>query len=123
MILTSDVQQLITNIKSKKTIPNMIFYGGAGLGKTTLARALCHDMQCEPFELNASLDNSIETVRRKVMNFATTLSLTKQSRNRKNILCILMNLSLHAVVRFSLDFLALSSRKVSSAAGLSFLIF
>ena len=58
----------------------MIFYGGAGLGKTTLARALCHDMQCEPFELNASLDNSIETVRRKVMNFATTLSLTQSQK-------------------------------------------
>ena len=80
VILTSDVQQLITNIKSKKTIPNMIFYGGAGLGKTTLARALCHDMQCEPFELNTSLDNSIETVRRKVMNFATTLSLTQSQK-------------------------------------------
>ena len=51
VILTSDVQQLITNIKNKKTIPNMIFYGGAGLGKTTLARALCHDMQCGSMSL------------------------------------------------------------------------
>ena len=62
MILTSEVKKLITGIKKKKTVPNMIFHGGAGTGKTTLARALCNDMNIEVLELNASLDNSIDNV-------------------------------------------------------------
>ena len=62
VILTTDVKKLITSIKKKKTPPNMIFYGGAGIGKTTLARALCNDMKCDVMELNASLDNSIDKV-------------------------------------------------------------
>ena len=80
MILTSQVKKLITGIKKKKTVPNMIFYGGAGTGKTTLARALCNDMNIEVLELNASLDNRIENVRKEVMNFSTTVSLTSQQK-------------------------------------------
>jgi len=80
VILTTDVKKLITSIKKKKTPPNMIFYGGAGIGKTTLARALCNDMKCDVMELNASLDNSIDTVRKQVMNFSTTVSLTTRPK-------------------------------------------
>lgn len=80
MILTSEVKKLITGIKKKKTVPNMIFHGGAGTGKTTLARALCNDMNIEVLELNASLDNSIDNVRKEVMNFSTTVSLTSQQK-------------------------------------------
>ena len=80
MILTSEVKKLITGVKKKKTVPNMIFHGGAGTGKTTLARALCNDMNIEVLELNASLDNSIDNVRKEVMNFSTTVSLTSQQK-------------------------------------------
>ena len=58
----------------------MIFHGGAGTGKTTLARALCNDMNIEVLELNASLDNRIENVRKEVMNFSTTVFLTSQQK-------------------------------------------
>ena len=50
MILTSEVKKLNTGIKKKKTVPNMIFHGGAGTGKQ-LCRALCNDMNIEVLEL------------------------------------------------------------------------
>jgi len=80
MILTSEVKKLITGIKKKKAVPNMIFHGGVGTGKTTLARALCNDMNIEVLELNASLDSSTDNVIKAVMNFSTNVSLTSQQK-------------------------------------------
>lgn len=80
VILNSDVKKLITKIKRNKTVPNMIFYGSAGTGKTSLAQALCNDMGLEVYRLNASIDNSIDTVRKQVNNFASTLSLTQKHK-------------------------------------------
>lgn len=55
-------------------IQNMLFYGSAGIGKTSAARALVKDIGGEELYLNGSIDTSIETVRDKVIGFATTHS-------------------------------------------------
>lgn len=54
------------------SIPHLLFSGAAGIGKTTLAKVLCHELGIEEFdilEINASRDNNVETVRDKIINF------------------------------------------------------
>lgn len=64
-------RQVETWIKDK-SIPHLLLSGGAGIGKTTLAKVLLHELGIEEFDvlhLNASRDNSTETVRDKITNF------------------------------------------------------
>lgn len=56
-------------------IPNCIFAGPSGTGKTTLARVLCNALDREVLFINASEDSGIDTIRNKVRNFASTSSL------------------------------------------------
>ena len=59
---------------TKGEIQNMLFYGTAGIGKTSAARALVKDLGGEELYINGSLDTSIEVVRDRVLSFATTHS-------------------------------------------------
>lgn len=57
-------------------MPSFIFFSPSpGTGKTTTALALCHDLKCEKLFINGSTDNSIDTIRNLVTQFATTASL------------------------------------------------
>ena len=56
-------------------IPNMMLYGKAGTGKTTVARALANDLDCEYILINCSEENGIDTLRTKIRQYASTVSL------------------------------------------------
>jgi len=57
-------------------IPNLLFVGTPGLGKTTLARILVEDvLKCQYLYINASDENGIDTIRSKVVGFSQTRSL------------------------------------------------
>ena len=51
--------------------------GGAGCGKTSIARALCNDLGCDYIVVNCSEDGNIDTLRTRIRNFASTVSLTE----------------------------------------------
>lgn len=55
-------------------IPHLIFAGSAGTGKTTLAKLIVRNIQCDYLYLNASDENGIDTIRDKVKGFASTAS-------------------------------------------------
>ncbi|MBC8442791.1 MAG: AAA family ATPase [Proteobacteria bacterium] len=55
---------------------NLLLSGGAGCGKTTIAKALCQEMDAEYIMINCSEDGNIDTLRTKIRNFASTVSMT-----------------------------------------------
>tara|TARA_Y100000114_G_C11752872_1_gene325334 strand:+ start:305 stop:1222 length:918 start_codon:yes stop_codon:yes gene_type:complete len=54
-------------------IPHLLLFGKAGTGKTTLAKILVNNIECDYLYINASDENNVDTVRTKVKNFASTI--------------------------------------------------
>ena len=54
-------------------LPHLLLYGRDGTGKTTLAKLLVNNIECDHLYINASDENSVDTVRNKVRNFASTI--------------------------------------------------
>ena len=54
-------------------LPHLLLYGKAGTGKTTLAKLLVKNIECDYMYINASDENNVDTVRTKVKNFASTI--------------------------------------------------
>jgi DNA polymerase III delta prime subunit len=57
-------------------LPNFLFTGTAGVGKTTIAKALCNEIGAEYMMINGSEESGIDTLRTKIKGFASTISLT-----------------------------------------------
>ena len=58
-------------------VPHLLFYGGAGTGKTTLAKIIAGNVDADLMYINASDENNVETVRTKVKNFASTIGFKR----------------------------------------------
>ena len=54
-------------------LPHLLLYGKAGTGKTTLAKLLVNNIECDYIYINASDENNVDTVRTKVKSFASTI--------------------------------------------------
>ena len=54
-------------------LPHLLLFGKAGTGKTTLAKLLVNNIECDYLYINASDENNVDTVRTKVKNFASTV--------------------------------------------------
>jgi DNA polymerase III delta prime subunit len=57
-------------------LPNFLFCGGAGVGKTTVAKALCNEVGAEYLFINGSEESGIDVLRNKIKSFASSVSLT-----------------------------------------------
>ena len=82
-ILPEETKKTFLEFLSKKELPNMLLTGTAGTGKTTVARALCDELNLDYIIINGSDDGrQIYTLRHKIKNFATTVSFNTESKHK-----------------------------------------
>jgi replication factor C small subunit len=60
----------------QKNIPNLLLAGGPGIGKTTVAKAMCNEIGCDYLVINGSDESGIDTFRGKIKNYASSMSLS-----------------------------------------------
>ena len=60
---------------NQKQIPNLLLTGGAGVGKTTIAKAMCNEIGCDYMVINGSDESGIDVFRTKIKNYASSMSL------------------------------------------------
>jgi len=75
-ILPDHLKEMFTEIVKTGEVPNLLFTGTAGLGKTTVARALCEELGLDYILINASEHGNIDTLRGKIKQFASSISLS-----------------------------------------------
>ena len=82
-ILTENLKETFQEFLKQGEIPNLLLSGSAGTGKTTVARALCEEMGADYIIINGSDEGrQIDTLRHKIKNFASTVSLTEHSNHK-----------------------------------------
>jgi len=74
-ILPPELKNTFQKIVDGGELPNMMFTGTAGTGKTTIAKALCEELELDYIVINASADGNIDTLRGKIKQFASSVSL------------------------------------------------
>ena len=74
-ILPIKLKETFSEIIKSGELPNMLFTGTAGLGKTTVAKALCNELDLDFIIVNGSEEGNIETLRGKIKRFASSVSL------------------------------------------------
>lgn len=75
IILPNRLKDVFTNIIKTGEVPNMMLSGTAGLGKTTVAKAICNELNLDYIIINGSEDGNIDTLRGKIKQFASSVSL------------------------------------------------
>jgi len=74
-ILPTDLKNTFQKIVDTGDMPNMLFTGTAGLGKTTVAKAMCNELGLDYIIINGSEEGNIDTLRGKIKQFASSVSL------------------------------------------------
>ena len=76
IVLNKNTRNYFNKVQEEKNIPNVLFVGKPGIGKTSLAKIIVKDiLKCQYLYINASDENGIDTIRTKVLSFAQTQSL------------------------------------------------
>ena len=82
-ILPEDTKQVFKGFLEQGEIPNLLLSGSAGVGKTTIAKALCDELGADSYVINGSDEGRfLDTVRNQAKTFASTVSLTSESRHK-----------------------------------------
>jgi replication factor C small subunit len=72
-IANDSLKNKLKSFIDSQDIPHLLFYGGAGTGKTTAAKILIKHIDCDYLFINASDENSVDTIRNKIKTFASTI--------------------------------------------------
>ena len=82
-ILPTEVKTTFKSFIEQGEIPNLLLSGTAGVGKTTIAKALCNELGADFYVINGSDEGRfLDTVRNQAKTFASTVSLTSESRHK-----------------------------------------
>ena len=82
-ILPESIKKTFRDFLSSGEIPNMLLSGPPGIGKTTVAKALCKELGVDYYVINGSDEGRfLDTVRTNAKNFASTVSLTSESKHK-----------------------------------------
>lgn len=82
-ILPEDTKRTFNDFVSRGEIPNLLLAGPPGIGKTTIAKALCNQLGVDFYVINGSDEGRfLDTVRNQAKNFASTVSLTSESKHK-----------------------------------------
>ena len=82
-ILTQNVKDTFSSFVEQGEIPNLLLSGTAGVGKTTIAKALCNELGADFYVINGSDEGRfLDTVRNQAQNFAATVSLTGGAKHK-----------------------------------------
>jgi len=82
-VLPISLKETFKDIVSSGECQNLLLTGGAGCGKTSVARALCNELDADSILINCSEDGNIDTLRTKIRTFASTVSI---SGNKKVVI-------------------------------------
>jgi DNA polymerase III delta prime subunit len=74
-ILPDGIKKTFQEYVNRKEIPNLLLSGSAGVGKTTIAKALCEEVGCDYLVINGSDENGVDTIRVKIKSYASSMSL------------------------------------------------
>lgn len=80
LILPENIKTLFNKFLADQDIPNLLFASSAGRGKTSAADALCRGLSADRLYINGSVENSIDTLRYKVTQFAMTSSFSDSGK-------------------------------------------
>jgi DNA polymerase III delta prime subunit len=75
-ILPAELKATFQQFIDQENIPNLILAGSAGVGKTTVARAMLEQLGCDYIIINGSMNGNIDTLRNDILNFASSVSLS-----------------------------------------------
>ena len=75
-ILPDAIKTTFQEYVNRKEIPNLLLSGSAGVGKTTIAKALCEEVGCDYIVINGSDESGIDVLRNKIKNYASSISLS-----------------------------------------------
>lgn len=75
-ILPDNLKQTFQTFIENGTVPNLVLAGPPGIGKTTVARALCEQLNSDYIIINGSLNGNIDTLRNDILAFASTMSFS-----------------------------------------------
>ena len=75
-ILPERLKKPFQEYVNQKNIPNLLLAGGAGVGKTTVAKAMCEEIGCDYMVINGSDESGIDIFRNKIKTYASSMSLS-----------------------------------------------
>ena len=75
-ILPERLKKPFQEYVTQENIPNLLLFGGAGVGKTTVAKAMCNEIGCDFLIINGSSETGIDVVRNKIANYASSMSFS-----------------------------------------------
>jgi DNA polymerase III delta prime subunit len=75
-ILPADLKATFQQFVDQKNVPNLLLTGRAGVGKTTVARAMLEELQCDYVVINGSMNGNIDTLRNEIRDFASSVSFS-----------------------------------------------